>query len=166
MRSSSSDTRGAEAGISLVEVLVVLAVIGIAAGATLLGLNALDRDNRAETEAVRLARHLSLGVDEALISGRDHALLWDASGYAFQRRAGPGWVAATIPALAARHELRAPTTMQRLDGETGPVRIPASATGPQLVFGIVGSGTSWVVTFDGFSATALPEDTFRAGGQS
>ena len=70
--------RNRDGGITLIEMLVVLAVIGVATGATMLGLNSADRDSRAESEAVRLARNLSLGVDEALVGGSPLALIWDA----------------------------------------------------------------------------------------
>ena len=72
-----------DSGITLIEMLVVLAVIGVATGATMLGVNASDRSSRAQSEAVRLANNLSLGVDEAMVSGTPLALIWDQDGYRF-----------------------------------------------------------------------------------
>lgn len=158
----TSTQRSAEAGVTLIEVLVVMAVIGVAAGTTMLGVNASDRRSRAETEAVRLAQNLALSVDEAMITGRDHALVWDEKGYRFERYdAQDGWVAAQVPVLAQRHDVRAPMTMARLDGREEPVQVLASAIGPQTVVLIKSNSMSWVVSFDGFTATAMAEASFQ-----
>lgn len=159
--------RAADAGITLIEVLVVLAVIGVAAGATMLGVNASDRGSRAESEALRLARHLTLAVDEALISGRDHALAWDRTGYLFQSyEKRDGWGPAQLSVLAQRHDMRAGTTLSRLDETEAPIPVAASAVGPEIVMMIVGNTMSWVVVFDGFTAFAMSEASFRAGEKS
>lgn len=159
----TSPRRSAEAGITLIEVLVVLAVIGVAAGATMLGVNASERGSRAETEAIRLAQRLSLSVDEAIISGRDHLLIWDDTGYRFERRtADGGWAAAEVPILAQRHDLPAPIRLAERDGQPEPLTISAAATGPQTVLVLTANSTSWVVAFDGFTATAMAETAFNA----
>lgn len=155
--------RGADSGITLIEVLVVLAVIGVATGATMLGLNATDRSTRAEAEAIRLARNLSLGVDEALISGTPLALMWDAGGYSFVAwsAADENWGPANGASLSTRHELRAPVAMTLQDAATPrPVLIAPSGTGPAVAFEFASTAAntsqSWLVAFDGFSATAQP----------
>ena len=142
----------------------MLAVIGVATGATMLGVNSADRGTRAEAEAIRLARHLTLGVDEALISGSPLALMWDAGGYRFVAWSGAAqsWAATLPPALTQRHDLRAPVTLSRPDtGKTDPVVIAASGTGPAIAFQIGSPGLTdtsrWIVDFDGFSATTRPE---------
>lgn len=156
--------RAHDGGITLIEVLVVLAVIGVATGATMLGLNAADRDTRAEAEAVRLARKLSLGVDEALVGGTPLALIWDAGGYRFTAWSAESasWGPAIPNTLSARHDLRAPVSLS-LQGEetTSPVLIASSGIGPAITFEFgstdIGNSPNWVVDFDGFSATALPK---------
>ena len=156
--------RSADGGITLIEVLVVLAVIGVATGATMLGLNATDRDTRAEAEAVRLARNLSLGVDEALLGGTPLALVWDASGYRFiaWSAVDAAWGPAKPNSLSNRHDLRAPV-MLSLPGATAttPVLIASSGIGPtvEFEFGATAGSSSprWSVAFDGFSATARPK---------
>ncbi len=156
--------RAATAGITLIEVLVVLAVIGVAAGATMMSVTGSERGGRAETEALRLARHLSLAVDEALISGRDHALDWDESGYHFQTYdRTSGWGAAQLSVLAQRHDLRAATRLRRLDDVVAPVDISAAAVSAETVMMLDAGSTSWVVLFDGFTAFAMPEARYRAG---
>ena len=165
VRSSAiTPSRRRDSGLTLIEMLVVLAIVGIAAGVTMLGLNSADRDARAEAEAVRLARNLSLSVDEAIVGGTPLALIWDAAGYRFVAwsEAGADWQAAAPNILAARHDLRAPLelSVQGWD-QPAPVLIAASGIGPALAFVIAPATTNdspqWIVDFDGFSATARPE---------
>ena len=48
--------RDPAAGLTLIEVLVALAIVGVMTGVTVLSLDMLDRGGRAEAEAMRLAR--------------------------------------------------------------------------------------------------------------
>ena len=156
--------RNRDGGITLIEMLVVLAVIGVATGATMLGLNSADRNSRAESEAVRLARNLSLGVDEALVGGSPLALIWDAGGYSFVAWSdtAASWGAAAPKSLALRHDLRAPLQLG-VDGQDTPVAvvIAPNGIGPAISFVIAPAATvngpRWIVDFDGFSASARPE---------
>lgn len=158
--------RRPDGGITLIEVLVVLAVIGVATGATMLGLNATDRDTRAEAEAVRLARNLSLGVDQAILSGSPLAIMWDAGGYRFVAWSAEDavWGPASPSSLSRRHDLRAPVALS-LQGDiaTKPVLIAASGIGPVVAFEFGSAARTgsphWIVAFDGFSATAQPKGT-------
>ena len=155
--------RHTEAGITLIEMLVVLAVIGVAASATMMGMG--DRSRSAETEAVRLARHLTLGVDEALIAGEPLALRWDAAGYSFVQRSAAGpdsapdaWPAAAARTLGQRHDIARPLQLHLRDAAS-PVAVvlPVSAAAPTVTFEFTGADPLWTVTFDGFTATARPE---------
>lgn len=154
-------TRHVEAGITLIEVLVVLALVGVATGTVMMTVG--DRGTRAEAEALRLSRHLSLGVDEALISGTSLALQWDAAGYSFVQMPIAGgdvrdWPAAELEVLALRHDLPATLQMSLRDQSgTGPLLLPPSGIAATSVFDIKGSSPVWAVTFDGFSAQARPE---------
>ncbi|OYU37722.1 MAG: type II secretion system protein GspH [Pseudorhodobacter sp. PARRP1] len=161
LHSQALPDRNGEAGMTLIEMLVVLAVIGVATGATMLGLNAADRGARAQSEAVRLASNLSLGIDEAIVSGAPLALLWDQSGYRFVAwsEAKQSWEA-TLPAqLSARHDL-SDTLQLALEGTEArdAVLIAPSAVGAQISFIVsaknYGQEERWIVDFDGFSATA------------
>lgn len=156
--------RNRDGGITLIEMLVVLAVIGVATGATMLGVNSADRDTRAEAEAVRLARNLLLGVDEALVGGTPLALIWDAGGYSFVAwsEGAASWGAARPTTLATRHDLRAPLQLG-VNGQDTPIAvvIDPSGVGHAISFVIappaLSSGPRWIVEFDGFSASAQPE---------
>ena len=150
-------TRDAQAGISLIEVMVVLAIVGVMTGATVVGIGALDRSGRAEAEARRLVDRLQLAADEALVAATPLALTWDARGYRFfgwNREAG-AWEAAVFPALGLPHAL--PATL-RLEAETGaddaPVLIAPDLATPAMQLRVMGGDRDWRVAFDGFASTA------------
>jgi len=159
--------RNAEAGITLIEVLVVLAVIGVAAGATMLGMS--NRSSSAETEAIRLARHLMLGIDEALITGLPLVLQGDERGYRFGQLGalqspdsptdGPeDWPASAIAALGSRHDLPRPLELRLRDGAADfAVVLPVSGAAPTVAFQFAGAPPVWTVIFDGFTAVAQAE---------
>ncbi len=152
--------RNREAGLTLIEVLAVLAIVGAMAGVTMMGLGALDRGSRAEAEAMRLADRLLLANDEALISNAVFALVWDARGYRFDRwdPATESWRPSDQRLLGPRHTLAGAL---RLVGEgssgTPSVLISASVAQPAATFVVSGSASPWVVVFDGFAVTTSPE---------
>ncbi len=146
-----------EAGVSLVEVMLVLAIIGIVGGAAVLGLGNLGRPG-AEAEARRLADRLQLAADRALVTGAPWALEWQPTGYRFSlwEEAAGAWVAATDQRLA---EPRALPEGLGLSGpeDGGPVVIAADRVSTAS-FGISEAGLRWTVTFDGLLARAVPGD--------
>ena len=77
--------RHAEAGLTLIEMLVVLVIIGIATSVIMLSVNMVGRDRLAEDEATRLAAQLTMAVDEGLVSREKLALFWTPSGYEVKR---------------------------------------------------------------------------------
>jgi general secretion pathway protein H len=133
--------RHGTAGVTLIEMMVVLVIIGVAAGALTLGLGTLGRDNRAEHEARRLAAALGLGVDAALIAGVAQPVEWDATGY----RIGMG----------ARHPLDASVTLARADGSDAALILASDATSAPADFILQGDGARWQVAFDGLAAIVL-----------
>ncbi len=153
-------TERRDAGLTLIEMLVVLAIVGITAGAAMLGIAGADRSRRAETEAVRLAREIDLAVDEALVTQAPLALLWDAHGYRFV--AWDAKAAAWGPAsgrLAEHHDLGTALSLERRDtalsaGRAAAVIAPGG-TSDAATFEIRGSGTPWRIAFDGFGAEAV-----------
>lgn len=76
-------------GFSLVELMVVVALIGLAATTVLLTLP--DPNERLDDEAAQLAARLSLARDEAVLTGQAVAVRLDADGYVFMRRASSSW---------------------------------------------------------------------------
>ncbi len=135
-------TRHGQSGVTLIEMMIVLAVIGVATGAATLGLGALARDDAVEQQARRMATVIGLAVDDALISGQTRMLTWDAQGY----RVGDG----------AAQVLVQPVTLARADGRADAVALSADATTPATEFVLQDGNTIWRVAFDGLSAAVVP----------
>jgi general secretion pathway protein H len=71
------------AGFSLLELLVVVTIIGIFAGAAVLSLGALGSDRELEREALRLRGLVDLMQEEAILESRDYGILFAETGYRF-----------------------------------------------------------------------------------
>lgn len=93
--------RPSEAGFTLVELLVVLAVMGLLAGAAVWRWPA--GSDGARSDAVQLATRIAAARDQAIIEGRATALIVDPAGYRFEVRRRTEWVVPAEPSLAARN---------------------------------------------------------------
>ncbi|MBX9574928.1 MAG: GspH/FimT family pseudopilin [Caulobacteraceae bacterium] len=140
--------RRTRAGLTLVEVLVVLAVIGVVAAMVVLGVRT-DGDP-ARVEANRFADRLRLAADEALIAGRPVTLAMDPRGYGFEgdAHADDDW--------GARHDLprevRFWAPQARLTVDPDGVEAP-------VVMTMRDRRQAWRITFDGLSAEVAPLGT-------
>lgn len=76
-------------GFTLVELLVVLVIVSLAAATVMLTIPR-GRDD-LELEARRLAARIAFARDEATVTGRPMALRPTADGYAFEVRDGSRW---------------------------------------------------------------------------
>ena len=108
----------AQSGVTLIEMMIVLAVVGVATGAATLGLASVSRDNRAEAAALRMSQDISLAVDAALIAGKGQRLIWDTTGYS----------------LAQRVDLDASVTLARGDGAPDAVVIGPDGLGQAAAY--------------------------------
>ncbi|WP_420469560.1 GspH/FimT family pseudopilin [Brevundimonas sp. FT23042] len=85
----ASDVRAARAGFTLVELLMVVAIIGLAAGAVVLTLP--SPTPAVATEAERFAARLVRAREEAILTNRAVAVEAGSDGYAFSTFDGRQW---------------------------------------------------------------------------
>lgn len=131
---------GRREGMTLIEMLVVLAIVGVSASLLVLGGGGLG-GAAAQTEANRLADRLRLAADEALIEGRPVSLRLGPSGYEF--------VGGKADALRGRHALPKGVIMSAQEAE---VSVDPDGAAPPSRMAFRDRGQVWVVTFDGLGA--------------
>ncbi|MCJ7421074.1 GspH/FimT family protein [Sphingomicrobium astaxanthinifaciens] len=100
MPTSTRARRAAAAGFTLVELMVVLVLLGLAATAVVLTLRPADA---ARAEAVMLAGRIAALRDEAILRGRPTGLSLSPTGFAFEQYRAGQW---------------APLSSRRFDGRT------------------------------------------------
>ncbi len=89
---------GADArGFTLVELMIVLVIVGLASATALLAIP--DGSGRVGDDAEAFAARLVAARDLAIVGGRDVRVGIDAGGYGFAARAGDTWVPAGARAL-------------------------------------------------------------------
>lgn len=81
--------RARRGGFTLVELMVVLVIVGLAAGAVIL--TAPDPRPSVAVEAERFAARLARAREEAILTNRPVAVLADAAGYGFAVFGPEGW---------------------------------------------------------------------------
>ncbi len=120
-------------GTSLIELLVVLAILAILAGAVALSLGLARPLPPSERELGRLARGLMLACERARLTGLAHGLLLERAGYAFAFDDGSGWLryaAGAEASLAPRAWPAGVRAELRRDGRSA--ALPERAESPQL----------------------------------
>jgi general secretion pathway protein H len=132
---------------TLVEMLVVLAIVGISAGMVVLAVGGGRSDAAAQTEANRFADRLRLAADEALIAGRPVTLSMNPTGYAFGAGGAP------VGEWAERHDL--PRGV-RLSPRQAELLIDPDGAAPPATMTVRDRERTWAVTFDGLNAVVRP----------
>jgi len=144
--------RNIQAGITLVEMLVVLSIIAVAAGLVMLRFPG-QRGTDVAGEAAALALLLDAASTQALATGRPRVLVWQADRYALmQWLPGSGWQTQD----GTSRNLSADAALSRSDGGTAALVIGSDALTPPARFAIGSGQAAWLVAFDGIGATALP----------
>ena len=103
MRTAPSGKR--RNGFTLVELMVVLVILGLAATAVVLAMP--EQGGSLQAEAERFAARAKAARDSAIVEARPVALTIDAGGYAFARRSGGEWHAGQRHAWAEGTEAQA-----------------------------------------------------------
>ena len=83
---------GRDAGVSLVEAMVALVIIGLIVGTVVV--LAPGPGRRTQTEAERLAARISFAAEESIVVNRTLALVVTNEGYGFERLEDNGWTPA------------------------------------------------------------------------
>jgi general secretion pathway protein H len=126
------ERRSSEHGFTLVELMVVMAIIGLATGMAVLTMP--DARGDLHTDAERFAARVRGAQDAAVIEARDIALTVRADGYSFSRNLSGRWVPIATKPFAPQHWAEG---AQAIVGNAGSARV---------VFDTTGSGTPMDVT--------------------
>lgn len=155
-------------GLSLIELLVVVAILAILATAALLAVDSAGPGRQVERELRRLGGRIELACERAQLTGLEAGLHLHRAGYAFSRAGVEGWEPEIVP------ELRASTLVQGLvlsaqragaDLELG----ESEVADPQVVCLPSGELTAFVVTIGTPSGSVRgqlrgePDGTLRVG---
>ena len=100
--------RVANAGFTLLELLVVVAIVGLLVQAAALSWRAIGNDQEIEQETARLRGIIDLLHEEALMQSRDYGLMFTETGYRFYvfDYQTLEWVEAQGDRLLQPHQLR------------------------------------------------------------
>jgi general secretion pathway protein H len=116
--------RSAHAGFSLLELLIVVAIIGLLVQAVTLSMGVLGNDRQIEQETGRLRGLLDLLHEEALMQSRDYGVMFTETGYRIYvfDYTQLEWVVPPADRLLEPHSLRPMLAMTlELDGRNVPL---------------------------------------------
>ena len=170
--------RKRDAGMTLVEILVVLVIVGVMA--SVLGLSVSGGSRSAgvlEREATLLSVRLERAAADAVLTGQPAGFTWDDEGYSFVSLQDGAWLPHVDGVLAQAHETPRRVEMSVFGQRRGQYLIRSdllpSLTNEDtnsfvpLQVSLMDGDSTWFVLFDGVSAQGV-QGTPRmamAGGQ-
>jgi general secretion pathway protein H len=143
-----------EGGFTLIEMLIVLVIIGIAAGAVTLGIGSVTRAPSVETEARRLASRLQVAADDAMLGDRLIAFTAEEHGYGFATFGADGALIPRTDDALGFHRL--PSGIVVTLSVRPPVVLGVDGAGQPMAATVTSGAQRWVVSFDGLTARAVP----------
>lgn len=147
----TAESKRKASGFTLLEILVVVAIVAILTGFAVLRLRATGADEGLDTELRRLAALTDAACEQAILQARTLGLRFTSEGYDFQMAADGGWTPLGDRRFRAR-EFPDPAGMT-LDVEGHRVSLAREPGAPQIVC----TGTGELTAF---------EFTMTAGGAS
>ena len=146
-------TATAQGGFTLVEMLIVLAIVGVMAGAVALSVGNVTRAPSVESEARRLATRLQAAADDAMLGDKTIAFVIEKDGYGFATVDGAQMTPRTDEGLAFH---RLPAGMVVTLNVNPPVLLGVDGVGKPMSAVLESGKQRWTVTYDGMTATAMP----------
>ncbi|RYY29437.1 MAG: type II secretion system protein GspH [Sphingomonadales bacterium] len=143
-----------DGGFTLIEMLIVLVIIGVAAGAVTLGMGSITRAPSVETEARRLATRLQAASDDAMLGDKLIAFTAEKHGYGFATFGTGGALVPRTDDALGFHQL--PNGIVVTLNVKPPVVLGMDGAGQPLAATIESGAKRWIVTFDGLTANAIP----------
>lgn len=148
-----------QAGFTLIEILVALAVMAIIAAVLTISASSGGTEPRMQREMQRLRARIEYACERAELTGRDLGLHFDRSGYGFSHRREEHWEFELRTELS-RYELphglhfesadgvldnsfaETPQMFCLSSGERSPVRLTLSTDADQLAYRLIGEWNS------------------------
>ncbi len=160
-RKSPSPPEPAQSGMTLIEMLVVLTIIGVTASLALLSIG-LGGGASGQNEAKRLESRLQLAADQSMLRDEVLAVNLTQHSYNFVQwdEATHKWVPTKVALLEEAHELPSGITLASTnrsatsDSGTAIVPLDVNAAVAPLEFTLDAGRSRWTIGFDGLTAKA------------
>ena len=157
----ATSIRESQAGMTLVEVLVVLVLVGIMAGVIGLSIGPADRGAGPAREAQLLIARLNRAVQETAMAGTAFGFVWSADAYRFVSLQNGVWVQHPVPLLGQSHPLVGDVVLTAADSSqgsyiVGAALLPQDGKPLEIAFGR-NDRAEVAVLFDGISADLMPQ---------
>ncbi|MGB7409034.1 MAG: prepilin-type N-terminal cleavage/methylation domain-containing protein [Pontixanthobacter sp.] len=150
------------AGLTLVEMLVVLAIIAVTASVSVLALGG-DRNFRGLAEARQIEARLQLAADQTMIDGLPRAISVTARDYRFLQfdLASGGWLPIVDRTLAEPFELPGGMGL-RSEPNAALYPLGADGSGQPFVLHLDEGERRWSIAFDGVTARMTQQQALGA----
>lgn len=149
--------RHSEAGVTLLEILIVLVIVGVMAGMVSIAAGVGGSKNALSRASDLMASRLTLVAERAALTGEDAAIAWDTDGYRFLQYRDGTWAPYRMLSMEADERLGT----VHLDGAASPasaiISADLGASDSRPLRWVMESGADRVdVVFDGLSAWTEP----------